>query len=224
MNRNWLDPLVRFVESWFDDSVSVEAYQRFLRRSALRLGRASGKPADPAAWAAEVSLALDNLRTTSLRIDALAFPQVDPSFKLPARDRALQWWEQQSADSLIVKGTVERCSAANLLTLLKQDGAPEISEIEPFIDVLLRHVELRRKKCLRLRGAYSLSERWFEIHDTAILLARWAGRSCDRRFINAAMKLNDWGLAVHRRSVPADLLARYMLSISEVQLAFEVLI
>lgn len=224
MNRDWLGPLVELVESWLDDSVSAETYQRFLQRSATQLGHALIEPVDQASWAPEVSLALDNLRKTSFQLDAPSFQRVDPSFELPAREQALSWFEQHSAHGLVVKGTVERYTAAHLLTLIQEEGISEPKVIGAFPEALLRHVELRRKNCLQLRGGHGLSERWFEVHDTAILLARWAGRSSDIRYLNTAMKLNDWALVVHRRSVPADLLARYMLSISEVQHAFEVLI
>jgi hypothetical protein len=224
MNRGWLGPIAELVESWLDDSVSAETYQHFLQRNATQLGHALTEPVDQAAWAAEVSLALDNLRKTSFHIDAPSFERVDPSLELPAREQAHNWFEEHSASGLVSKGTVERFTAAHLLTLIQEEGGPELNYIGSFLEALLRHVELRRKNCLQLRGRHGPSDRWFEVHDTAILLSRWAGRSSDIRYLNAAMKLNDWALVVHRRSVPPNLLARYMLSISEVQHAFEVLI
>ena len=224
MRTDWLEPLVRIVASWFDDSVPETEYQRFIRKSVAQLERALGSPTDERVWAAEFSLALNNFGQTSFAIPNHSGGHNEGLLDLPSPQQAHDWLDAVRDGGLIVGGKIERFSAMNLLALLSQDDETVIQEIRSLLDVLLRHVELRRKGSLRLRTSQRASQRWFELHDSAILLARSARIYTDLRYLNAALKLNDWALPVHRRSVPVDLLARYLLAVSEVQLAVEALL
>ena len=224
MRADWLDPLVRIVASWFDDSAPETQYQRFVRKSVAHLTRAVGSSTHQRVWAAEFSLALDNFQQTSFAIPNHSGGLHEGSLDLPSPQQNHDWLDAVRDGGLIVGGNIERFSAMNLLALLSQGDQTEMQEIRPLLDVLLRHVELRRKGSLRLRTSQRASQRWFEVHDSAILLARSARIYTDLRYLNAALKLNDWALPVHRRSVPVDLLARYLLAVSEVQLAVEALL
>lgn len=221
MKRGWLSPIVDIAESLLDSSVTEEQYRKFLQSSIDRLDRIDVESAGPPIWASELSLAIDNLETTPFSLEVPERLKTASSFSVPQRDDALNWFGDRSSRGVLSKGTVERFTAADLLSLLGQRDTAFSQEIEEALEALLRHVELRRKKSLQLRSAETPSESWYERHDTAILFARAARRWRDLRFLNAAMKLTDWALPVHRRSVPPDLLARYVLAISEVRRAYE---
>lgn len=221
MTRHWIEPLVQVVESWFDDTVSAVEYQRFVRRSIDRLGDALKGPGEPPPWAAELRLAVDNLGQTSLAVsDSFVFKNAG-GLSLPTQEEARAWLKKQDIKQFIKHGTVERFTAKHILVLVEHQHGEQDLEIKGFIEKMLRHVEVRRKDCLRLRHGGSLADRWFERHDASILMALSAREFNDLRYLNVAMKLMDWALPVHRRSVPADLLARYILAISEVQIAME---
>lgn len=222
MKRDWFEPLVQAAESWLDDSAGEAEYERFVRRSVDDLGRALQDPVDQPPWAGELQQAVENLKKTSIEFSESFGSSEATALRLPAEEQAVEWLNVRSEMGIVDKGSVERFTAIHLLSILQgQDGAGDL-QIKAFVETLLRHVELRRKRCLRLSHGGSTA-RWFEKHDTAILLARGARKYNDLRYLNAAMKLIDWALPVHRRSVPTDLLARYVLAVSEVQLAFEAL-
>lgn len=224
MKGNWLRPLVRIAESWFDDSVSKDEYARFLHVSIEYLQRALQNATESRSWTAEFWLALNNLEKTSIPVAMNVQRSDDGAMALPVLSQALAWFNKTVESGLIEKGAVERFTALYLITILNHRGDSQAPAIESSVEKLMRHVELRRKKCLRLRDDRRPSERWFELNDTAILMARSARSYGDLRYLNAALKLNDWALPVHRRSVPVDLLVRYVLAVSEVQSSFEVLV
>lgn len=61
------------------------------------------------------------------------------------------------------------------------------------LERLLRHIEVKKKHCLSpIIPAAGPSEEWIEKHRMAILLAKQARRSHDLRFLNTALKLNEW--------------------------------
>jgi hypothetical protein len=224
MKRDWLRPLVRIAESWFDDSVSKDEYARFLQVSIEYLQRAIQNSTESLSWNAEFWLALENIEKTSIHVAKNVQRSDDGAMALPALNQALAWFNETGEGGLIERGAVERFTALYLITILNHRDDQQAPAIESSVERLMRHVELRRKKCLQLRDDRRLSERWFELNDTAILMARSACSYGDLRYLNAALKLTDWALPVHRRSVPVDLLVRYVLAVSEVQSSFEVLV
>jgi hypothetical protein len=167
---------------------------------------------------------LDNLNHAGFYVNEPPSLPADASFELPELQHSLDWIEQYSDRSIVIEGTVERSTASHLITLLQRPEQTKIRDLKPMLEALMRNIELRRQRCLQLRNGGSPIDRWFELHDTVILMARAASRYNDIRYLNAAIKLIDWALPVHRRSVPVDLLARYILAVSEVQSAFEELI
>jgi hypothetical protein len=224
MGRNWLSPVVEFAASCFDDSASRETYEHFLNQGAAQLKRALKTPAEQPDWAGEFRQALKNINHTGLEIHDPPRFSADPAFKLPGFEQSKEWFSQRGSHEIVMKGAVDRSTASHLLSLLKHTQGTDGSDLIAAVEVLLRNIELRRKRCLQLRNSGSPTDRWFELHDTAILIARAAVRFNDLRYLNAGLKLTDWALPVHRRSVPADLLTRYILAVSEVHLALEKLL
>jgi hypothetical protein len=224
MKKDWLGSFVQVVASWFEDAVNHEEYEHFLRRAVERLGRAVRSPEDQPAWAGELRLALSNLEKAGIVLNEPAGLQAEASLRLPEIEDSLEWIDRQSKRSIVVKGTVERSTASHLITLLQHSNLANEYDLKPIFKTLMRNIELKRKRGLQLRSGGNTTDRWFELHDTAILMARGACTYNDLRYLNSALKLIDWALPVHRRSVPVELLARYVLAVSEVQAALEVLV
>jgi hypothetical protein len=102
-----------------------------------------------------------------------------------------------------------------LLALLDSDLPEAAAFLQPALESLLRHVETRRKDCLPLSPEGPVEAAWMEKHAVAILFARASRRRRDLRFLNAAMKMNDWAYPVHRRSPVGPRLVRYLLALAE---------
>lgn len=84
------------------------------------------------------------------------------------------------------------------------------------MEKLLRHVEVRRERSLQNFDPVLSGEAiWFERLAICILFSRHARRSCDLRFLNTSLKMNDWYYARYKnRRLDAEKV-RYILSLSE---------
>jgi hypothetical protein len=83
---------------------------------------------------------------------------------------------------------------------------------------LLRHVEVKRQQALaqvspEIPPQRLTMEKW----DVAILFSRGSVRHGDLRFLNAALKMNDWSLKSHGRRprLSVEQRARFLLSLTE---------
>lgn len=85
---------------------------------------------------------------------------------------------------------------------------------------LLRHVEVRREKSLsKFCAGISEEQQWMERYDISILFSRTARRHHDLRFLNAALKMNEWYLGRINSSAPNERLARLLLALAEQELS-----
>ena len=116
----------------------------------------------------------------------------------------------------IEKGLVRRGSAMRLEVLEEQASSQDDVLIQENLEKLLRHVEIRRKDSL-LAFAEHLPEEdiWLERHDTCILFCRHARRAGDLRYLNTAMKMNDWYYPCYKRAAAGANLSRFMLALAE---------
>jgi hypothetical protein len=102
-----------------------------------------------------------------------------------------------------------------LLALLDSHLPEATAFLQPSLETLLRHVETRRKDCLPLSPPGPAEAAWMEKHAFAILFARTSRHQRDLRFLNAAMKMNDWAYPGHRRLPVGPRLVRYLLALAE---------
>ena len=83
--------------------------------------------------------------------------------------------------------------------------------VQDNLERLLRHVEVKRKEALIARQDTPDSDTlWLERHAVALLFCHQAIRSHDLRFLNAALKLNDWAFPYYQRPVSELRLAGYV--------------
>lgn len=221
--RSWAEPIVRLLQSVFDDSVADREKIAFLQRKMNLLEDVKLDHHESPGWMSELNLTLDNLEAASIAISGQRANGIDSRMSLPSLEEAAQWFAI-TGPGVVRKGSVDRYTAARLLVLISDGDEKLVVPTKEALDLLLRHVEIRRQACIRLIESSDPLERWYEIHDTAILFARSACQLGELRTLNAALKLNDWAMPVHRRSVPVELLVRYLLSLSETFRACEVLL
>lgn len=106
-------------------------------------------------------------------------------------------------ERVLTKGVLQYPGAEVLLGML-ESGERGSSLLETNMEVLLRHVEVKRQQALR-RYSEPLTRtlRWRERCAYAALFCRYADLKKDGRFMNAALKLSEWLWKERRRSIPA---------------------
>ena len=92
--------------------------------------------------------------------------------------------------------------------------------VHQVMEKLLRHVEVRRERSLRkFTDAVTLPQAWLERCDISILFSRFARRHNDLRFLNTALKMNEWYLKVYNSSANDTMTARFVLALAEQELS-----
>ncbi len=126
------------------------------------------------------------------------------------------WQKYFNEGKVISKGGLIPGSGKALTALIeKSRGAPRTELVET-MEKLLLHVEVKREKCLmKFTAEISPAQAWLERCDVSILFSRTARRWRDLRFLNAVFKLNDWYLKRIRLSSQNEVLARFLLALSE---------
>lgn len=73
-------------------------------------------------------------------------------------------------------------------------------KIIEIMELLLRHVEVRRKRCFFRKDTSrkNMDRIWEQRHETSILFCEFAARHNDLRYLNAAFKMNDWAFYHYR--------------------------
>lgn len=111
------------------------------------------------------------------------------------------------------------------LDVLATHSPRDPSVVGPAFEMLIRHIEIRRRECLRLDHADPMvaespeEQFWIERHEVAVALSRRSLRVADVRLLNAALKLNDWAVAEHRRIPPSLRLVHFLRAIAEQEVA-----
>ncbi len=83
------------------------------------------------------------------------------------------------------------------------------SILTDMLEHLLRHIEVRRRGCFQQRF-WQREDSWSMRHRAALLLSEYALRVKDLRFLNAALKLNDWAFPRYRRGSSRKNLPLYL--------------
>ncbi|MBN2555536.1 MAG: hypothetical protein JXA97_06305 [Anaerolineales bacterium] len=121
---------------------------------------------------------------------------------LPAQQDCLRW-QLLLKDEKIARWRGVRPGTGAFILAMFLDGAADDGEFIEWMEVLLRHVEVRRKAGLMLLPEGRLDQGFLERSQVAYLFSRAGMRWNDLRFLNAALKLNDWSFP-HFRRVAVD--------------------
>ncbi|MEJ2011004.1 MAG: hypothetical protein P8X64_02140 [Anaerolineales bacterium] len=217
MLRRLASSLLLLAERLFEkglDQAQVETYLQSGVQQLLSACRA--EEAGQAAWYRDGIRVLRHTIELGLLSSApedLVLDAPSPEYE---REQGQAWRERLEEGDLIRRDGV-RAGTMTALNSLLRDPAND-SVLQPVIESLLRHVELRRERALQLSPGGSEDEMWIEKHGAAILLARAAQRFHDPRYLNAALKLNDRAWRFHRRVRLDRRHVLYLYALSEAEL------
>ena len=193
-------------ERLLDDSVASYELLEFIQKSILELNkRLEHRPdAFPVGMIPELARVTDAASELGLRVPEFRGPAENSSADKPSAEE-IQIWMDSLPDGLVLtkQGLVHQTGMMLLGLLAVEDSSNDLF-IHNSLERLLRHVEVRRKACLQPRPSLSWSETWIEKHDVAYLFCVHVRNSRDFRFLNGAMKLNDWGYRAHRRNASVE--------------------
>lgn len=124
-------------------------------------------------------------------------------------------WQAVTVDgSLIHKGILIAGSASNLLDAVRQERVDGF--VEKNMELILRHVEVKRAKSLqKYEKEMDKAQIWSEKCCFAVLFARYARVKNDWRYLNAALKLNEWLWKEYRRPFSNKALLPFLTALVE---------
>ena len=132
-------------------------------------------------------------------------------------------WKRDLWDGKVIRAGVVKTGAGFYLdqSVLKEKDNQD-SFVLDNLESLLKHVETKRERSLYT--FYPLPDKnniWLERLNIDLLFARNARRKKDPRFLNAALKLNDWYFSYFQRKATLPEMVRFLLVLVEQELAFE---
>ena len=135
----------------------------------------------------------------------------------------LQTWIRNLRDGKVIRAGVVKAGAGFYLNqLVLNEKNNQDSFVFDNMESLLKHVETRRERCLQIfEPMPDANSVWLERLNIDLLFARTARRKKDPRFLNAAMKLNDWYFSYLQRKATLPEIVRFLLVLVEQELAFK---
>jgi hypothetical protein len=212
--------ILEWAKRMLDESVSAERLRAFLAESLVQAnaGAASGRILLSEAAQRD----LDRARLLAGRLDILPpAPGAQPLGQdgAPGFEQSSAWPISLGERKVIGRSGLVPGAGPALIALLERPPQEGTLDLDAILESLLRHVETRRKAGLRLAPPLEGQDPWMEWLAIAILFARAAHRGGDLRFLNAALKINDWAYPSHRHARLGPRLARYLLSVAEQETA-----
>ena len=135
---------------------------------------------------------------------------------------AMQWLGALGDDPVVVHSVVRK-DAGRMLDVIDGSAPEAVRErIRVHLETLMRHVEVKREDCLsRFEPTVEdRTQRALQYLNVAILFSRRAKREMDIRFLNAALKLNDWAIYADFPQAGSVVDARLLLSVAEQESTF----
>ena len=203
--RVWTAGVLQVGERLLDDSVASSELLEFLEINILELNKRLERRPD----AFPVGMIPELARVTKAANEPGIFTSefqgsTEGSFvKEASTEKAHIWRDSLPDGSVLTKEGLVHQTGKMLLSLLAVEDSSDVF-VQGSLERVLRHVEVRRKASLQPHPPLSWSETWIEKHDVAYLFCVYARHSRDLRFLNGAMKLNDWGYRAHRRSASVE--------------------
>ena len=136
---------------------------------------------------------------------------------------ALLAWKKGLWDGKVISAGVVKAGAGFylnqfVLKVKNNQGSFVLDNLES----LLKHVETRREHCLEAFDPIANENSiWLERLNIDLLFLRTARRKKDPRFLNAALKLNDWYFSYFQRKATLPEMVRFLLVLTEQELAFK---
>ena len=214
--QRWTGGLLDLAKRILDDSQPVDRLHAFMQTSFKQIERDGGPGAHPEAGYAYFLAAKLGLVQPG--------PEMQPPEpQIPSPSEFNRWRENLNEGRVAGPQGLAPGTGLMLLSLL-ENPRHEAGFLESELERLLRRVEVKRQKALDSAEEHDRQAAWLERHAVAILFSRVARHTQDLRFLNAALKLNDWAYPAHRglRSGPG--LSRYLWSLAEQETSWKELL
>lgn len=202
-----------------DEQIPVEILQSFLTTG---LDRAADKvridpTSIPAESVAEIILANKLLERTPLQLNSQMNEQQKHVQDLYDIDQITNWIEQLPKNKIVSRdGLIQ--GSGDVLLWINDHYPPQLQEFfAANLERTLRHIEVKRKEALRVIQAAPSSDIWMERHAVSIVFCRYSRKFGDRRYLNTALKLNDWAYPSHRKLGICPRFIRYLLALAEAE-------
>jgi hypothetical protein len=212
MNTEWPS----FAQNWLDGVMPQRRIRQFILRELKFLSRLQKKMSSSVANdLLDARYALQGIP----EYHALAGPveKVHPVISL---EQARDWFSKLPDGKVLLKGQVATSCGLMLELLDCKENEGDSAKVQSCLESLLRHVEVRRRKALmQFTTSLSSTQKQMEKLDVIVLFARVAMRHQDFRFLNAALKLNDWCFRSILCSIHPEIRARGLLALAETEQA-----
>jgi hypothetical protein len=187
MMRSFSGRLITVAKRLVDDTVPAEKLHAFMRWALQDLATAvkDGKIATDEQRLLSIVQAVGRLRERGFR-DLPSFPVIPRS-----NPAGVTVEDDRLVSPVVHQGRIDHAVVEALMLMV--DRHQSLNEFQSSqLETLLRHVEVRRQAGLIFRSVRSEMERWGSVAQISVLFSRFAMRERDFRFLNAALKLNDW--------------------------------
>jgi hypothetical protein len=102
-------------------------------------------------------------------------------------------WKTSLEKGRVINKGVLRSKSAIMLLMMLNSTEKESGFLEENMEILLRHVEVKREQALHnYSDPLSKPDCWEERCTTGVLFSSFAAQKNDWRFLNGALKLNEW--------------------------------
>jgi len=225
LRQKIIEPLLQAVSPIFDGTIEPLTLQLYLIDQIKRCIRdfSLDRWGHDAAILRDLERAYHNAALAGLELPIWplsSYNEVPSKFSL---DEANTWSEALPKGLCVSRAGIAPKTGAMMLSLLDLPPS-ETQRLKQFnrnIEGLMRHVEVRRKDALLIvRNDQTRAEDWSEKHAISILFSRWSREQRDVRFLNSALKLNDWAHHTHLKCSPSRALVDYLLALSEAERTF----
>ena len=201
MIRSWASIMLEYGERLLEDFVRPEELFAFAR---VQAGNAILE-------CNQGSTRLSPSRSTAVH-DVIQFG-FDLGLDLPKLDRTIEFnkvsgiaqtkfdsWRSTLPDGKVIRRQRLIPGTGTMLRFL-MDSSDQVDEdfLDSALNDLLRNIEVKRQDSLLPQPPLAWNKAWDERHDIAFVFCEFTRSEHDYRFINAALKLNDWGFQARHR-------------------------
>jgi len=176
-----------------DDSIAEAELHNFMRTGLQELAASvhAGDLVQKNQLVKDIFLAAGRLREHGLSGLAAIDEELIPQVKKDAEP------DSEGERPVIKQGRIVSAEVEALLAKLGAESSTNSWQAAQ-MEALLRRVEIRRRGALQFELSLSAHERRIAIQNMSLLFTRFALIQHDYRYLNAALKLNDWSFRDHR--------------------------
>jgi len=220
--QSLMDSILRILSKWIEPHLKQDEIRRFITKK-IRQYHKKVQISD------NEKQTLARLKTNLKKIGWLEEPYYkDSENEIDHSDEEndhQEWLVELENKSVIHNGVLKIHSGLMLDRMDEHSTSEYRKTVETQIEKLLVHVEVRRKKALHhFNQPLSMVQTLREQIEVSILFSRHARRIRELRFLNTALKMNDWLYSQFKNRKSEAILALYLLALSEQELSIKELL